>query len=185
MKIAVIAWGSLIWDPRELSITGTWKKGGPHLPIEFARISQDGRLTLVIMPCAELQPTFWALSRHSDLVSASEELRRREGTILHHIHAFERDADPHGRVSRNAYDVVASWLHQSGCDAAIWTGLPSNWKEKRNTDFSPERAVDYFRELISKGEHHKAEEYVRRTPRSIRTPVRRLCEEVLGWCLRE
>jgi len=45
-KIIVLGWGSLIWDPRELKIKNSeWQKDGPNLPIEFARISQDGRLT--------------------------------------------------------------------------------------------------------------------------------------------
>ena len=29
MKIAVLGWGSLIWDKRELSIIGDWQVGGP------------------------------------------------------------------------------------------------------------------------------------------------------------
>ncbi len=47
-KIGIIGWGSLIWDPRGLPIKCKWHKNGPELPIEFSRISQDGRLTLVI-----------------------------------------------------------------------------------------------------------------------------------------
>ncbi len=48
MKIAYLGWGSLIWDPGMLPISGDWKPGGPVLPIEFSRISDNGRLTLVI-----------------------------------------------------------------------------------------------------------------------------------------
>jgi hypothetical protein len=48
MKIAVLGWGSLIWQPRELRISlPIWKTDGPELPVEFARVSMDGRLTLV------------------------------------------------------------------------------------------------------------------------------------------
>ena len=49
MKIAVLGWGSLIWCPKDLKIKDkNWKEDGPKLPIEFARISKDRRLTLVI-----------------------------------------------------------------------------------------------------------------------------------------
>lgn len=50
MKIAILGWDSLIWDPRSLKydVNTGWLTDGPKLPIEFARISNDGRLTLVI-----------------------------------------------------------------------------------------------------------------------------------------
>lgn len=50
MKIAILGWGSLIWDKRTLRLAGDWQTGGPVLPIEFSRVSGDGRLTLVIDP---------------------------------------------------------------------------------------------------------------------------------------
>lgn len=51
MNITILGWGSLIWDQRDLPISGDWQLGGPALPIEFSRISRDGRLTLVIDEC--------------------------------------------------------------------------------------------------------------------------------------
>ena len=48
MKIAILGWGSLIWNQNGLPVKGQWKKNGPVLPIEFSRVSRDGRLTLVI-----------------------------------------------------------------------------------------------------------------------------------------
>lgn len=48
MAIAILGWGSLIWCPGNLRIRGPWRHDGPVLPIEFARISADGRLTLVV-----------------------------------------------------------------------------------------------------------------------------------------
>lgn len=38
-QIAIIGWGSLVWDPRDLPIESPWHDDGPELPIEFARIS--------------------------------------------------------------------------------------------------------------------------------------------------
>ena len=45
-KIAVLAWGSLVPEPRDLK--AEFEPNGPLLPIEFCRVSDDGRLTLVI-----------------------------------------------------------------------------------------------------------------------------------------
>jgi hypothetical protein len=48
MKIVILGWGSLIWDPRDLPHQEPWLDDGPKLPLEFSRISKDRRLTLVI-----------------------------------------------------------------------------------------------------------------------------------------
>ena len=81
MATAILAWGSLIWDKRKLQIIGDWYKGGPFLPIEFSRISKDGRLTLVITEeyGTEIE-TYWAISRYTTLDDAIKDLRKREGT---------------------------------------------------------------------------------------------------------
>jgi len=53
MKIAILGWGSLLWEPSaefEKWIELPWKNDGPKLKIEFSRISgsRKGALTLVI-----------------------------------------------------------------------------------------------------------------------------------------
>ncbi|MFZ5834983.1 MAG: hypothetical protein ACOY2B_06325 [Pseudomonadota bacterium] len=48
MKITVLAWGSLVWGRRELAIADDFKSNGPRLPIEFCRVSEDGRLMMMI-----------------------------------------------------------------------------------------------------------------------------------------
>ena len=37
--IAVVGWGSLIWDPRQLPVRSSWQPDGPELPVEFAYLS--------------------------------------------------------------------------------------------------------------------------------------------------
>ena len=50
MKIAYLAWGSLLWDNDGLDLETKWKKTNIQLPLNFSRISDNkkGRLTLVI-----------------------------------------------------------------------------------------------------------------------------------------
>ena len=85
MKIAILGWGSLIKEPRDLPIVGEWQPDGPKLWIEFSRISQRGAragcLTLVIDErCEPKVTTLHVLSKHSDLPQAIADLQEREGT---------------------------------------------------------------------------------------------------------
>ena len=71
MAIAILAWGSLIWNPGSLHIVDGWRPGGPTLPIEFSRISDNGRLTLVIdEACGVPVPTCFALSMFDNVQEA-------------------------------------------------------------------------------------------------------------------
>lgn len=78
MSIAILGWGSLCWDPRDLAITGEWIFDGPMLPVEFARISGGKRITLVIKNGFEPVNTLYVISSLQDLDEAGENLRRRE-----------------------------------------------------------------------------------------------------------
>ena len=63
MAIAILGWGSLVWDPRDLPHYGPWRKEGPTLTIEFSRVSSDCRLTVVVDPVAGAPcPTRYAIS---------------------------------------------------------------------------------------------------------------------------
>lgn len=91
MKIIILGWGSLIWCPGGLRIKTRWHGDGPSLPIEFARISQDDRLTLVIQPGSAGQSTYWAVSEFTDLKEARQNLKTREKTKSSDIHHVLRD----------------------------------------------------------------------------------------------
>lgn len=43
MKIAVLGWGSLIWKRGNLAVAGDFIPAGPRVPIEYCRVSTDGR----------------------------------------------------------------------------------------------------------------------------------------------
>ena len=129
MQIAVLAWGSLVWQPRndhgELSMAGEWQTDGPTLPIEFARISTDGRLTLIITPgYPHSSRVLWSLSGLGDLDAAAANLAARETNApldcIHGIGARRTLGSPDPSV----LEAVSMWLgDKPDLDAAIWTGL--------------------------------------------------------------
>lgn len=65
MSIICLGWGSLVRDPDDFPIEQTdpveraWLLDGPHLPVEFARHSNGGRMTLVLVPDRRPVPVLW------------------------------------------------------------------------------------------------------------------------------
>lgn len=172
MKMAIIGWGSLIWNSGELQLASQWLRNGPILPIEFSRVSGDGRLTLVIdeLNGAEVI-TRYAVSRQSDFGSAIHDLMRREGTtkreFIGSVRSASTDGDPESIGSR-----IALWCSEAKLDGAIWTALPANFAERRNTKFTVAAAMDYLCGLTGET-RQKAIEYIVRAPEEVVTPFRR------------
>lgn len=186
MNIAVLGWGSLIWCPGSLRIRTRWRPDGPTLPIEFARISQDERLTLVIHPDSADQPTYWAFSEFTTVEEARDNLRARENSKLADIHHVLRDGRTAEGVPREIANRVGEWLaRRPDIQGVVWTGLPSNWIDKRGRDFTPEDAVDFLQELEAardraKATYERAREYIANAPPLIDTAVRRALR-ARGW----
>jgi hypothetical protein len=110
--------GSLIWCPGNLRIKTRWSSDGPTLPIEFARISSDGRLTLIVHPGSEDQATYWALSSLETLEEARRNLKEREQSKTEDIHFVCRHSsivNPETRLQELARraDVDSSERSQS------------------------------------------------------------------------
>ena len=183
MKIAVLGWGSLIWCPGCLRIKTLWKRDGPELPIEFARISSGDRLTLVIHDSSRPRQTLWAVSELEQLNDTRENLKNREGCMsLNPVHAVERTGTLHGSIDDRVKLSIQAWLDTHGdIDAVVWTGLKSNWKEKRSCDFCTDDAIQYLKCLQAAGQSRSAEEYIRNAPPQVRTEVRARVETELGW----
>lgn len=181
MRIVVLGWGSLIWNPGNLEVEEEWHKDGPCLPIEFARISKDGRLTLVLFPDAEKVQVLWAYMKTDNLEEAIEGLKRREGTTKNKIGFLDRKT---GQLRCNVLlqikSIVERWAEEKNIDVVIWTDLPSNFEEERKKEFTEENVIHYLMNL-PKYQKREAEKYIRKASPQVKTRMRRVIEERLGW----
>jgi len=180
LRIAIVAWGSLLWDQRTLKLSSRWYADGPGLPLEFARASENGRLTLVLHEDSPLQQTYWATSSFDSLGGARENLRARERcTTVAPIHVHTRSGKTHGEVPESVKRRMAAWLSEhTGVDAVVWTGLQPKWPGR--TPFGVEAAIAYLQSLEEPA-RSRAREYVTKAPPQIQTPVRQRVRQSLGW----
>lgn len=183
MNIACIGWGSLLWEPGALMLASGWQPGGPLLPLEFARDSDDSdELALVICAGAPSVPTFWAAMATPDLDVALDQLRRREKICAEHPEWAASVPAINGAsgVSEGDDPRMAAWLASQPFDAVIWTALPPKFDNISGRVPSVEQALDLLSALRGSAREH-AEEYVRRIPPAIMTPYRTRFERELGW----
>jgi len=179
MKIVVLGWGSLIWDPRDLRIDGEWQKDGPTLPIEFARVSRDGRLTLVLFPEAEKVPVLWNYMKTEEINEAINNLKDREGTTIDKIGFIKKTGEVRSNLITEPNEIK-EWAKTKDIDAVIWTDLLSNFKERTSLEFNEDNIIKYLKDLLS-DKKEKAKEYITCAPPQIRTRIREKIEERLGW----
>ena len=184
MKIAILGWGSLIWQPKELKFDTNigWEENGPVLPIEFARISKDGRLTLVITANGTDVPTLYSVSSFDNLNLAVLNLKKREGTNEKYIGSYNKSKDEFSPIEFPYKDNIKNWIQTTDFDGVIWTNLPEKWilNDENETKIDPDERVDYLKKL--KGNQSAlAEEYIRNTPKQIATKYRTQIIKTLGW----
>jgi len=186
-RIAVVGWGSLIWDRRGLPVLyDRWFSDGPFLPVEFARISQRGRLTLVVEEDVPCVPSLWNVSPRDDWRIARQDLADREGvTNFEWIGVLDLvTGDWYTRLSAPLQERIYTWAEEKDLSAVIWSDLPANFSEelrKRQCPrhaFTPENVIHYLQRHADK---QAAERYIRCTPPQIDTPMRRHIEGELGW----
>ena len=174
VNIGCLGWGSLIWDPRELPIRRYWFDDGPLVPVEFARQSQDGRMTLVVASGARRVRVLWALMDSENPNEAREQLGKREG--------IKRNVDAHVGLwvqgTTESLPGIDQWARARDLDAVVWTALPAKFggvEQMPNED----DVIEYLRGLRGV-QRDNAERYVRRTPRQVDTEYRRRIEADLG-----
>ncbi len=182
MKIAILGWGSLIWQPKNLDFDKelNWNSGGPYLPLEFSRISEDGRLTLVIDSKAKEVQTLFSVSTHSILEDAISNLAVREGSNVNRIGYYEKSNDTFSPINFTWQKQIKKWIDQTDIDAVIWTNLSKKFKDKINLSHSEENVIKYL-ESLSENKKVLAEEYIRKAPQQIQTTMRKKIEKILGW----
>ncbi len=179
MRIACLAWGSLIWKSDPLEPVSPWHDDGPRLPIEFAREADGGELATALCPDDGVADTatYWALLDETDLATAREQLRRREQIPAERTDGIGSvpSAAPGPFAAR-----IAGWLVDRPLDAVIWTALPPRSRGIEGRMPSVDEACAYLAALPPSRQPH-AEQYVRRVPTRIATRHRAAIEARLGW----
>lgn len=147
-KIVYLGWGSLLWKYQKLKIDG-WKQTNLKLPLEFSRISQDGRLTLVIDPeNGTLNKVWMTETKYKNIDNAIKALKQREKTL--------RSGISYVNLSKKKYRIqntppkigqeIVMWALENEIDVVIWTDLKSNWEKVRDTKYSLTDSIKYFKE---------------------------------------
>jgi len=181
MKIAILGWGSLIWDQGELKIVDNkWYEDGPLLPIEYARISTGGRLTLVIKPGWQNVTCLYAISEFKDLEEARTNLMEREGSPLHRIgyYNFLTDQVQIRQLNKPVIQNLMAWKGQRDIDAVIWTDLPPNFRDSRNLEFNLKN-IGVILESLTRDEFVSAKKYIESTPEQVKTTLRSAIQQTV------
>lgn len=179
-KIAILGWGSLLWDKTHREFDkhhGAWKFDGPVLKLEFSRKSGKrlNALTLVIDPIrGEECKVAYALSKRRTVEKALADLQAREGTRRRHIGCVFRDVSRRQGRDADSVDVILQWAQDASLDVVLWTDLPGDFDNVPKNDFV-KAAVDHVQRLPAEAKALAAE-YVWRAPEFIVTPLRAALE---------
>ena len=184
---AILAWGSLTWEPKTLEFHKAfgWKNDGPVLPIEFARISKNGRLTLVITENGTPITTYFTIANfHTTTDEAIQNLRKRESCNLVDIGFYITDSNTFYPENFLYKEEIKNWAKENKIKNVIWTNLPEKWQYKNENDettfVNPDERIKYLKSLSGK-KRKLAEEYIRKAPPQTKTKYRTLIEQELGW----
>lgn len=188
MSIAILGWGSLLWDTENGIEFDKWHDpwvldDGPTLNIEFSRISEKrlGALTLVIDEQHGSPVTVaWCLSKRSRPEDAVCDLRCREGTTVNNIGRLDLTLSKGHSNNDIAENAILEWARLKKLDAVVWTALKSNFTEKTGEPFCVDNAVSYLKRLAPEGKS-KAAEYVRQAPAFVKTPLRSALQKELWF----
>ncbi|ARJ43428.1 hypothetical protein B1H58_16220 [Pantoea alhagi] len=175
MKIACLAWGSLIWKPENLPLAFDWNPDGPVMPIEFSRVGDQGELATAICMNAPPVQVYWALLDTNTLQHAISSLREREK-----IPDSREDSVGKFLLKSMPTGVLANWAVAQKLDAVIWTALPPRFSGLEGRIPCAEDILEYLGLLEGEKLQH-AQNYLKKVPANINTPYRKLVREQLGW----
>ncbi|WP_316015844.1 hypothetical protein [Roseobacter sp. HKCCA0434] len=185
MRIAIIGWGSLIWDLEILApqVAGDWRMGaGPMFPLEFSRISPKRKMGLAV--CLDPEngdqcPTHAIASIRDVLEEAVEDLAARERAPVSRI-GWATAQESFGRLAP-VNDLAMAWCAASDeFDACLWTDLEPNFEEREGIPFTVPDAIAYLRTLDAE-QIEEAHLYIEEAPPATDTPLRRALDEDAWW----
>ena len=187
MRIAILGWGSLLWDPHSDfdSQHNSWQSDGPCLSLEFCRVSKSrkGGLTLVLDTThGNSCRVAYAYSKRINPDDSICDLGCREGTSLSNIGFYFADGSRKNCRDDGVLASIKDWILKKKIDVAIWTDLLNNFEEKSSCrkPFSIESAMRHLRDLDSTGKTMAAE-YFWRAPAFVQTPIRKAIESELWY----
>ena len=185
MDIAIIGWGSLIWDLEilEPQVDPRWQRGaGPALPLEFSRVSPKRKkaLALIVDPehgtsCA----TSLVVSRRNSLEKAVADLAARERAPLERIGYASAGGNWRSHVDGVA-ERFEAWFAASGFSGAVWTDLPGNFHEETGTPYSLTAALAYLQGLEGRS-LLEAKRYIELAPEETMTSLRKTLAGEAWW----
>ncbi len=181
MRIAIVGYGSLIWDLENLSpfVKGDWQMGfGPAMPVEFSRISPKRKKALVLViddTLDHLCKTCVIESTRNNIDEAITDLAARERCTSEMIgYVSSCGKSLHFQTS------AASWLINSGFDVVIWTALPGNFQIEQSKPFNHKNGLDYLKTL-SGDPLAEAWRYIENAPEVTNTPFRSFLSSDPFW----
>jgi len=181
MQIAIIGYGSLIWDLENIApfVSGDWQLGvGPAMPVEFSRISSKRKKALVLVIDEKLD--------HQCRTCVIESTRNHIEQAVSDLATRERCAnDMIGFVSscgkfHRPLDCATHWLERSDYDAVLWTALPGNFESELLQDFNHLKGREYL-ETLDGDALTEAWRYIEFAPEVTDTPFRRFLAEDPFW----
>lgn len=164
-----------------MPIQRTWFEDGPLIHVEFARKSNDGRITLVLIPTATPVRSLWAVMDAADVGVARTALREREN-IPHKNEQSSIGSWSSGQPSPRLIHGLPEWAEARGVHHVIWTALPPTFNEVGTP--IQEQVVQYLSGLTG-AKRDNAERYIRFAPKQIDTAYRRHIEAALQWTARD
>lgn len=174
MKIAIIGWGSLLWDKNPFfdSKHGEWIEDGPRLPLEFSRISRSrgGILTPVVdLIHGASSPTAYCLSTRVDYMDTVCDLRQREGCLYKYIGVVTNR--PHNiNDICEVYVPIYGWMRDHNINMTIFTALQPNFQRTTGNRFSIPAAMAYL-EGLPQESAIKYAHYMSQLPKFVTTPL--------------
>ncbi len=184
--VAIIGWGSLLWDPDNLApfVQGRWHLDkGPSLPLEFSRVSPKRKqaLALVIDPehGRHCQTSFIASTRATVEESVAD-LAMRERSAVNQIGFVDvLSSTSAGRFSP-IVSQIGQWVQSAGISGAVWTDLPSNFEMHTGQAFSIALAISHLKKLPPES-LEEAKRYISEAPSAVETPLRQSLLSQAWW----